>query len=106
MHNAPTSTVAQNPQEAFQYFAVVGGRSSAVCAFVSLREQGPDLFPTGRRSRADCIAPSAFPRRCCYRPFSSKASKFIVISSCNYLVWKNLQVLYGNSLAEQSPSCN
>src|SRR6266404_592705 len=43
----PASPAAQNPQDAFQHFAVVGRRSSALGAFPSFREQGPDLFPLG-----------------------------------------------------------
>ena len=43
----PASPTAQNPQDAFQHFAVVGTRSPTVGAFPSFREQGPDLFPLG-----------------------------------------------------------
>ncbi len=57
----PASPAAQNPQNAFQHFAVVGrrlARRAGVCVVSGARAGSS---PTGRRSTADRIAPSALP---------------------------------------------
>src|SRR5215831_18374446 len=43
----PASAAAQNPQNAFQHFAVVLPGPSSLGTFGPFREQGPDLFPLG-----------------------------------------------------------
>jgi hypothetical protein len=68
---APTSPAAQNPQNAFQDFAVIGRRSPAVAAFPSSREQGPHLLPlgVGQQATASRHRPSFGAAHSAYRAF-------------------------------------
>src|SRR6516162_27497 len=70
----PASSAAQNPQNAFQPFAVVGRRSSALCVFPSFWEQGPDLFPLrfGQQPTVSRHRPSLGAAAWSYHPFSAK----------------------------------
>jgi len=55
---------AQDPQNAFQHFAVVGPRPPPCGGAGVVWEQGLDLGPLGVRSATDRIAPHAPPWRC------------------------------------------
>src|SRR5712692_1301517 len=84
----PASPAAQNPQNAFQYFAVIRTRASAARALRLLREQGPDLFPLrlGQRPTVSRHRPSPW-RFCpcsCTESGELTTSKSCSTQFCNW----------------------